>query len=186
MWGASTYRALRLRGGPADISPVEAAPAPRTVLGASCAVCGAGMRPGAPWCTLCLSPTADPAPASAAPPAPLAPPAPVAPVDPLVDPLTAPLHVLLGQPAVPPAPRAAGWPCAACGHTNDLEAGACHACGSPFLSALAAEEAAALRVPLVGDLRELTSRQRGMLNLAVGLGVLLLVSVLTLLAGVLF
>jgi hypothetical protein len=64
-------------------------------------------------------------------------PAPLAVAAPAVDPLTAPLPVLLGeQPA--PAPAAdpdavpATWPCVECGAANALDHDACGTCAAPF------------------------------------------------------
>jgi hypothetical protein len=65
-----------------------------------------------------------------------------------------------------------------CEHTNPLEARVCGACGEPFLAALSAADATALKLPLVGDLRELTPKQRGLLNVAVGVAVMGLFAVL--------
>ena len=148
------------------------------------------MRDGAPWCTLCLAPTA--APSAGAAPEPACSPGPAA-----FDPLTAPLAELTALAAVstPPAEPAAvpvdvkapvtgGWPCTACGHPNALEVSSCAVCGSGFLARLAAEEAPALKLPVVGDMRRF---QRGQPLVLLGLVVsgVLVVLVLIALAGML-
>ena len=141
------------------------------------------MRDGAPWCTLCLTPTAGSQPQPS--PQPSAPPAPQPSVPPsaaAVDPLTAPLIEVTGPP--PKAPVPGGWPCTACGHPNALELSACAVCGSAFLARLAAEDAPALRLPVVGDMRRF---QRGQPLVLLGLVVTggLVVFVLIALAGML-
>lgn len=119
----------------------------------SCPSCGATVRPGDPWCTLCWTDLRPPPPVPAAAPvdpltapldtvhAPVATAAPVAPVAPApvatvapVDPLTAPLAAVLGQPlaADPEAPSVPTWPCVECGGRSPLEAAACTTCGTPF------------------------------------------------------
>lgn len=62
-------------------------------------------------------------------PAPVAPPAHA-----LVDPLTAPLGALLGDPlaADPTAPPAVTWPCVECGNANAMDLNACSVCTTPF------------------------------------------------------
>ena len=145
------------------------------------------MRPGAPWCTLCLAPVQGaPRPRGSEP---LPEPLPQPSLGPGVDPLTAPLHVLLGEPAPVPARPAArpdpAWPCSTCGRLNDLDASVCAGCGDGFLSVVAAAEAASLRLPVVGDLRSLTPGQRRMVNVAVILLVLVLLLVLAGLGAVL-
>jgi hypothetical protein len=105
-----------------------------------CPSCGATVRAGDPWCTLCWTdlrpkpapPPAPPVPVPAAPAAPgVAPRAAVA----TVDPLTAPLHALLDAPpatqAADEAPRAS-WPCVECGAANALDLDACGTCTAPF------------------------------------------------------
>jgi hypothetical protein len=131
-----------------------------------CPSCGATVRPVDPWCTLCwadLRPKPEPvAPQPAAPisafpavvPAatvPGAPPQAVA----TVDPLTAPLGALLGQPlaADPAAPSAATWPCVECGAANALDLDACGTCTAPFggrVSRLPDPQAARRRVLMIG------------------------------------
>jgi hypothetical protein len=113
-----------------------------------CPSCGGAVRAGDPWCTLCWTdlrpkPAPPPAPVASARPAPVT--APVAPVAPVavpaqggaqggVDPLTAPLAVLLGEPlaADPGAPSAATWPCVECGEPNALDRETCGVCTAPF------------------------------------------------------
>lgn len=154
------------------------APVPAAVLtGSACASCGASLRTGAPWCTLCLTPTA------AAPVAPVARP-PVAPATPRpapglrADPLTAPLEQVLGDSTPPPLP---GWPCTSCGSLNPLEVTACAACGSAFLGKLAADDAPSLVLPFVGNVCRLGRAQHLLLAGAVVVGAVLLVVLLSVL-----
>lgn len=103
-----------------------------------CPSCGGAVRAGDPWCTLCWT---DLRPKPAPPPAPVPRPAvpavavPVAvPASGGVDPLTAPLAVLLGSPvaADPGAPSNVTWPCVECGEPNALDLDACAVCTAPF------------------------------------------------------
>ena len=175
-----------MAGRAADLFGVEGTTSgPSALLGhAPCSSCGAAVRDGAPWCTLCLAPTAA-APCDPAPPV----------AD--VDPLTAPLAQLAPPPPAPLVPSApagpawpavppavAGWPCSACGHPNPLELSACAVCGSAFLARLAAADAPSLVLPLVGDMRTLSRSHRVALTGAVLTGVLLVLIVLWL-AGML-
>lgn len=116
-----------------------------------CPSCGAAVRAGDPWCTLCWTDLRPPPPA----PEPVVPAAPAAPaitaeqiVAPavaalrspgggttVVDPLSAPLAVVLGEaPATEAttAAEAATWPCVECGARNALDADACSVCTAPF------------------------------------------------------
>jgi hypothetical protein len=132
------------------------APGPAAVLtGSGCATCGAALRTGAPWCTLCLTPTAA---------------APAAPV--------APLEQVPGGPA--PAPPA-GWPCTSCGWLNPLEATTCGACGSAFLGKLAADDAPSLVLPFVGNVCGPGAAQHLLLAGGVVVGAVLLVVLLSVL-----
>ena len=128
------------------------------------------MRAGAPWCTLCLTPTASREPEPMTPPAPQPPPA--GPVE------------LVAVPVDAQAPVPGGWPCTACGHPNALDVSACAVCGSGFLARLSAEDAPALKLPVVGDMRRF---QRGQPFVLLGLVVtgVLVVLVLAALAGML-
>lgn len=97
-----------------------------------CPSCGAAVRAGDPWCTLCWADLRPPPPPAPPTPAPViaAPVAAVAAVA-TVDPLTAPLPVVLGE--APPAPTAtATWPCVECGVQNTLDLDACGVCTAPF------------------------------------------------------
>ncbi len=94
-----------------------------------CPGCGAGVRAGTHWCTLCyadLRPAPPPAPEPVRAPVPV--PVPV-PEPPAVDPLTAPLPVVLGE--APPAAEAR-WPCLRCGERNPIADDHCGTCGAPF------------------------------------------------------
>ncbi len=115
------------------------------------------MRDGAPWCTLCLTPTASPEPEPAA-------------AAPAIAPVTAPADLPAATPPTLPVPG--GWPCSACGHPNPLGLSACAVCGSGFLARLAAEDAPSLVLPLVGDMRTLSRSHHLALAGAVLTGVL--------------
>jgi len=138
-----------------------------------CPACGAAVRPGDPWCTLCYadlrpppSPAPDPVPVVAEP-APLQAYVPVT-----ADPLTAPLEALSGP----------TWPCTTCGATNRLERDTCASCGAPFLSGLREQEGPLLELPVVGDLTRLGRGHR----FALAGGVVLAFVLLTLAIGLLF
>jgi hypothetical protein len=154
------------------------APGSAAVLTSSgCASCGAALRAGAPWCTLCLTP------AAAAPVPPLACPPPVAAAPPpapdlRADALTAPLEQVLGGPAPTPPP---GWPCTSCGWLNPLEVTACGACGSAFLGKLAADDAPSFVLPFIGNVCGLGGAQHLLLAGAVVVGAVLLVVLLSVL-----
>ena len=123
-----------------------------------CPSCGAAVRPGDPWCTLCWT-DLRPKPAPPPPPVPAPVTAPVAapvgagyvpaaqtgapgmagPAQPAglltapVDPLTAPLAAVLGQPlAADPGAPAPTWPCVECGERNALDRDTCGVCTTPF------------------------------------------------------
>ena len=132
-----------------------------------CPTCGAAVKAGDPWCTLCY---ADLRPPVAAPPPrrdPLA-----SPAGPPRDPLTAPIEALSGP----------TWPCATCGAVNRMERDVCADCGSPFLSGLRDADGPLLELPVVGDITRLGRGQR----YALAGGVVLAFIVLTLLLGLLF
>lgn len=103
-----------------------------------CPSCGAAVRAGDPWCTLCwadlrpepVRPASPDVPASTAPPLAAPPEAVGGLLVATVDPLTAPLPVVLGE--APPAPPAATWPCVECGAQNALDLDACGVCTAPF------------------------------------------------------
>ena len=154
-----------------------------------CPSCGAAVKHGDPWCTLCyadLRPPAPPPPPHSPPPPPAARPVPVAPpADPLTDPI-APSPSYRPSVVAGPDPLDAGsgptWPCAACGAVNRMERDTCAGCGLPFLSGLREQEAPLLELPVVGDLTKLGRGQR----FALAGGVVLVFVVLTLLLGLLF
>ena len=158
-----------------------------------CPKCGAAVRFGDPWCTLCYADLRPPAPP--APPAPPTPPAapPTAPpvTDPKgvadapaysppasvrgPDPLTAPLEAVISPSAGP------SWPCPACGTVNPMVDDTCSSCGRHFLAGLR-DEAPLLELPVVGDITKLGRGQR----FALAGGVVVAFVLLTLLVGVLF
>ncbi len=125
----------------------------------ACSACGAALRPGAPWCTLCYAdlrpaPEPDPVPTIGA----YAEPAP--------DPLT------VSQPPVGTDPLGPTWPCSRCGGRNALTLDACTACGASFLAAVR-DDGVALVVPGIGDLMTMSRAKR--LGLAAGAVALLVV-----------
>jgi ribosomal protein L40E len=150
-------------------TPLDAA---RNLVASRCAHCGGSLPPGAPWCTLCLTRTASP-------PAPEPSPDPVhdavdavaavaaAPAPAALDPLTAPLELLLAAPTEPGAAGAPSWPCAACSARNAYDATTCGACGSGFLEQVRLSEGPLLVLPLVGDLSRLDKQQSLLLAVAV-------------------
>lgn len=144
-----------------------------------CPHCRAGVRPGAPWCTLCHADLRPPPPApEPEPPRVLAIPPTASYGPPALDPLTA-------SATGPAAPSAADptWPCATCGAANPLTAAACTACGAGFLAGLREAEGPLLELPGVGDLTRLSRGQRMGLALAVVLVVVALTALLGLLLG---
>lgn len=145
-----------------------------------CPSCGAAVRADAPWCSLCytdLRPRPEPV---AAPPRHARPDLDTGPDrEPDLDPLTAPLELLLRAPGdplpPPPAPTAgaARWPCTACGEQNPMEETTCAACGTAFLDGLRAEA----RPLLPGADRVVHLSRNARLTLALGLAVLVTVLV---------
>jgi len=100
-----------------------------------------------------------------------------------LDPLTAPLDLLLAAAAVPAAEPS--WPCAACQTANRLDAAVCTGCGAGFLDVVRLAEPPLMTLPFVGDVSRLTKGQLLGLALAVVTAVLTAVLTVTLLAGVL-
>ena len=108
-----------------------------------CPSCRGAVRAGDPWCTLCwtdLRPKPEPVPVPA--PEPVVAAAVQTPVavgaGPVVDPLTAPLGALLGQP-LPGHAAAPGasvpvvtWPCVECDAKNAIDQNTCSVCTAPF------------------------------------------------------
>ena len=145
---------------------------------ARCPACGASLRPGAPWCTLCYTDRR----AAQAPAPPPGPPAAV----PLTTSTTAATTTAATAtgPALGPEPlpaSGASWPCGSCGAANALGDSACAACGAGFLAGLREAEGPLLELPVVGDLGAMSRAQR----LGLAAGVVLLLSALVLLLGVL-
>ena len=170
---------VKAREKPADSSLVgtDLTETPSTT---ACPSCGAALRPGAPWCTLCytdLRPKPDPVAPSPAPP--VTPPLTASYGLPAGDPLTQPLVDFLPA-AADPAPRAAvpvvtgsSWPCTVCESVNDLQQSLCSACGQPFLAGIKVGDKPVLVLPLLGDLGAMGRGQRA----GVALGVVALVLV---------
>jgi ribosomal protein L40E len=162
----------------------------QAVSGEHCRACGAALAPDAEWCSLCFTSTA-----------PEQPPAPE-PGHVIVEPEDAPPPPVV---AGPPVVRAfeqrsveadtsawvqtalaidtatsvsltadgPTWPCLTCNHPNEFAAKACAECGAPFLAS--AKEAPRLKLPVLGDVFQLTKNQQ--IGAFTGLG-LLLVAVL--------
>lgn len=163
----------------------------------ACPACGAALRPGSPWCTLCYTDLRPPEQRPVQPAAPAEEPPAPAPQARVGDPLTQPLIDFLPTAAIPaPAPVPVAeqpavvppvpgveptWPCTSCGAPNPLSSNACATCGAAFLSDVAQEGRPGLVLPLVGDLTRISRGQR--LLVALGFVVLLslVVAVLTLL-----
>lgn len=121
----------------------------------ACPACGAGVRPGAPWCTQCyaaLTPP-DPEPTRAS--------------DVLAPAVPAPR-------ADQPADGVPTWPCTGCGTANPMSADACEECGQGFLAQVRTEEPPLLALPGLGDV---TTRSRGQLAALACGGVLVVVLV---------
>ncbi len=158
----------------------------------ACPSCGAALRPGQPWCTLCyadLRPS-EPEPEVADEPVAVAPSEVVAVAPDPLD-LSTPLDLVGRAPVtlpadlsptvgLEPAPGPA-WPCTTCGAANSFDRDVCGSCGSAFLAA-ARDEGPLLELPVVGDLTRLGRAQR--LGLAAGLVVAFLAVVL--IVGLLF
>lgn len=122
----------------------------------ACPACGAALRPGAPWCTLCyadLRPAPEPEPV----PAPLTVSQPPAATDP---------------PVATDPPAGPTWPCSRCDRRNAFALDACTACGASFLAAVRDEEVA-LVVPGIGNLMTMSRGKR--MGLACGVAALLVV-----------
>lgn len=150
----------------------------------ACPSCGAGLRPDAPWCTLCYT-DLRPKPA----PEPVAPAPTAAYRAPVGDPLTQPLHEFLppatslALPAlveVSPSPEPT-WPCVHCSAPNPMTSTICSVCGSAFLASEKNDSTPLLVVPGVGDIGRLSRAQRIGLALGAVTAVLLPLAVITLL-----
>jgi hypothetical protein len=160
-----------------------------------CPKCGATVRFGDPWCTLCYTDLRPPAPPEPEPEpvadvpvdAPVAEPVADVPVvgSPAYsppastvgqDPLTAPLEAV-ASPAAGPS-----WPCSTCGTVNPMARDTCSVCGKHFLAGLKEDEAPLLELPVVGDITRLGRGQR----FAIAFGVVVAVLILTLLLGLIF
>lgn len=104
-----------------------------------CPHCGALLRSGAQWCTLCyadLRPKPEPEPVAVSTREPSYA-AGASPVDPPLSPLEAAAQALL-RPADPGAEADSsappvGWPCTGCGEIVSFDEDACPACGTRFL-----------------------------------------------------
>lgn len=144
-----------------------------------CPKCGAAVRFGDPWCTLCYAdlrppppepePEPEPQPAAVTPP-----PRP----DPLTDPLTVPAPAPTAEAVAGPS-----WPCSSCGTVNPMARDTCSSCGLHFLAGLRGQDGPLLELPVVGDITQLTRGKRFALAGAVVLAVILLTLFLGLLFG---
>jgi hypothetical protein len=181
-----------------------------------CPSCDAALPDSAEWCSLCYAKLRTPepvasgavswaqlpgdsidAPAMPAASSPVIHPAttieaPTGVVGATLDPLTAPLHVLLaptpGAAEAPPSAPAAEqpaltWPCTACGASNPMALDACEACGAPFLDG---GDGVSVTLPVVGDLRSLSTSGRLVTGIAVGLGLAVLIVLLLTVFGLIF
>ncbi len=137
-----------------------------------CPHCRAGVRPGAPWCTLCHADLRPPAAPEPVPAQRLDVPPTAACSLPALDPLTAPAAAL-GLPT--PKAAAPTWPCSTCSAVNPIAADTCSACGAGFLAGLREAERPLLELPGLGDLTRMSRLQR----LAVAFGLVLAVIALT-------
>ena len=150
-----------------------------------CPKCGAAVRVGDPWGTLCYADLRPPAPAPEPEPAAAEPVVPAVAhplmpesgpgVPPGPDPLTGPLE---GAAAPVEGPS---WPCSSCGAVNPMASDVCAVCGQHFLAGVR-DESPLLELPVVGDITRLGRGQR----IAVAFGVVLAVVVLTMLLGLIF
>jgi hypothetical protein len=146
-----------------------------------CPKCGAAVRIGDPWCTLCYAdlrpPAPDPVPEPALPPeaavdeAPAYRPLPVS----GPDPLTAPLDVVTSPVSGP------SWPCPACGTVNPMADDVCSTCGRHFLAG-ARDDSPLLELPVIGDITKLSRGHR----VGIAIGAVLAIVILTVLLGLIF
>jgi hypothetical protein len=149
-----------------------------------CPKCGAAVRFGDPWCTLCyadLRPPAPPEPepeaepdrpGAAVPPLPAYQASVVAGPDPLTDPLAGDEPPVTGP----------SWPCSACGTVNPMAHDTCSACGRHFLAGVREGEGPLLELPVVGDITKLSRGQR----VGIAVVVILVVLAMTVLLGLIF
>jgi hypothetical protein len=113
-----------------------------------CPQCGALLRPGAQWCTLCYvdlrpKPKPEPVAVSARKPSYAGGAAPVDPSTPPLSALEAAAQALF-RPAAPGAEADSsappvGWPCAGCGEVVSFDEDACTSCGTRFLDGACGE-----------------------------------------------
>ena len=132
----------------------------------ACPACGAALRPGAPWCTLCYA-DLRPAPEPESLPT----------IEAYAEPAPAPLTVSQPPAATDPPvatdpPAGPTWPCSRCDRRNAFALDACTACGASFLAAVRDEEVA-LVVPGIGNLMTMSRGKR--MGLACGVAALLVV-----------
>ncbi len=152
-------------------------------VSARCPACGAAVRVGAPWCTLCYAPLGAPTGPASTVPAPRAASAgqravataAVAGHDANSHPRATPQ-----PPGQLPGPLARGWPCRTCGTSVAWDARTCAGCGTAFLSA--ASEPGQHRAGTGIAARLVAMPRGGRLVLALAAGVLLAVVVPLMLA----
>lgn len=153
---------------PTGLPPGTGAPGARATAGprSTCPSCGAIVRPGADWCSLCfhdLRPVPPPRFATAV-----------------------PAGVATAAPGGPAAATAAGAvpsvPCTTCGEVMRVDADTCPSCGHGLFDGLRGTSTTTLRLPVVGDLMRLGRGARGTvafgLALTLALVLVLLVSLL--------
>src|SRR4051794_8987397 len=98
-----------------------------------CPKCGAAVRYGDPWCTLCYADLRPPPPPEPEMPTPRA--VPREAVARVVGASSEPLLPIAPAPAGAPV-EGPSWPCTTCGAINPMARDVCVSCGMPFLSAL--------------------------------------------------
>lgn len=167
--------------------PSDPLGAPRTT---PCPSCGAALRPGSPWCTLCYT-DLRPKPAGATNPGapggvPTTAPPNAAYGQAAPDPLTQPLIDFIPLPEERPATATSPvrrssvlgtWPCTACGSPNPLETQTCQTCGAGFLAGSVPRPSYVL--PIVGDIGRFSRGQRIAAAVVVALLVILPIAVIT-------
>jgi uncharacterized OB-fold protein len=164
-----------------------------------CRACGAAVAPNAAWCSLCFAdlrlptpePVREPAAVAAVPTQPAVATQPVA-----AEPVAAqppPADLALAEPTVEIDPAdplgltgqaPPTWPCPRCGQSVAIELDACDACGAGFLSGAAATES--VRLPVVGDVRSMSSSQRLLLAFGIAVAVTVVLVLLAFVGGHLF
>lgn len=157
-----------------------------------CRACGAAVPAAAEWCSLCFADLRQPAPVrepvSVPASVPGAPPA-VAEAAALASPTAAVASAAVSLPSprstvATPVGDKARWPCPRCSELVALSLDACETCGAGFLAG--ATTAALARLPVIGDVGQLTSSQRLLFAGAVAFAVTVVLLLLATLGAKLF